>query len=97
MTPERAAVIVVSVKHMANEQKSEEKKNLDPKNRQLSYAEHQALRAKQAEKAKGFTLPLFAKIILTLPLIAVFLFGLIFIPLMAIRGCNSSPETTQGQ
>lgn len=82
---------------MADEQKSDAKKNLDPKNRQLSYAEHQALRAKQAEKSKGFTLPLAAKIILSLPLIAIFLLGLVFIPLMAIKGCNSTPETTQSK
>lgn len=79
---------------MTAENKATDKK-LDPRDRQLSIKEYRALQEKEAKKFKGVKLPKFVQIILALPLIAICLFGLFFIPFMAIRGCASSdtPQT----
>lgn len=69
-----------------------DQKKVDPKDRQLSIAEYQALQAKEAKKFK-IKVPLVVKLILALPLFAIFLFGLFYIPFMAIKGC--SPDTAE--
>ncbi len=65
---------------------------LDPKKRQLTIAEYKALQAKEANKFK-VQIPMAVKLIMALPLFAIFLFGLFYIPFLAIKGC--SPDTTE--
>ena len=67
----------------------------DPKNVQFSVNEYKALQAKEAKKFK-LTIPLPVKIILSLPLIAIALFGLFYIPFTAYQNATSSenpPDT----
>ena len=67
----------------------------DPKNVQLSISEHKALQEKEAKKFK-LTIPLPVKIILSLPLIAIALFGVFYIPYTAYQNATSSenpPDT----
>ena len=62
---------------------------IDPKKRQLTIAEYKALQAQEANKFK-IKIPLVVKLIMALPLFAIFLFGLFYIPFLAIKGCSSN-------
>jgi len=62
----------------------------DTKNVQLSISEYKALQEKEAKKFK-LTIPLPVKIILSLPLIAIALFGVFFIPFTAYQ--NTAPSS----
>ena len=79
---------------MAEDNKTNDQKKIDPKKQKLSLAEYQTLQAKEAKKFKGIKLPLAVQIILALPLIAIFLFGVFWIPFIAIKGCSPSTPTT---
>ncbi|MFH1360512.1 MAG: hypothetical protein ABIJ41_05690 [Candidatus Omnitrophota bacterium] len=58
---------------------------------QLSYEAYQTLKTQQAEKAKKKKeLPKVVKIILALPFIIIFLFGLLYIPYLFIVGMMNS-------
>ena len=65
---------------------------IDPKKRQLTIAEYKALQAQETNKFK-IKIPLVVKLIMALPLFAIFLFGLFYIPFLAIKGC--SPDSTE--
>ncbi len=73
---------------MADQPQNSKDKKLDPKGRQLTLEEYKASQAKEAKKFKGIKLPLIVKIILSLPLFALGIFGLIYIPFLAIKGCS---------
>lgn len=59
------------------------------KQKQLTVAEHKALKEKEAKKFK-FKLPPIVQFILWLPLILIVLFGLFYIPFLFIRGMDPS-------
>ena len=89
-------ILALKGKIMSEEKPSIIEKKKKPKDIQLSLNEYHALQEKEAKKFKGIKLPFAVKIILALPLIAIFLFGLFIIPFFAIRGCsNPSTPTTQ--
>ena len=68
----------------------------DPKNVQLSVSEYRALQEKEAKKIK-LTIPLPVKIILSLPLIAIALFGLVYIPFTAYQSATSSSPSPDAE
>ena len=74
-----------------NEKKIDPK--IDPKKRQLTLSEYQALQEKEAKKFK-LKVPFAVKIVLALPVIIFFLFGLFYIPFLAIKGCSPESQTT---
>lgn len=76
-------------KTMVEETKPTTDKKTDPKNRQLTLEEYKAFQAKEAKKFKGIKLPLIAKIILSLPLFAIAIFGIIFISFLIIKSFGS--------
>lgn len=59
------------------------------RSRQLGLQEYQSQKQKEAKKFK-LTVPFFVKILLALPLIIFFLFGLFFIPYMAFQSMSSA-------
>ena len=52
---------------------------------QISYKEYLAKKEKDVDKAKKSQLPLPVKIILAIPVLAIFCFGLFFIPFMLFK------------
>ena len=77
---------------MPEENKTQIKKT-DPKAKQLSFEEYKALQDKEAKKFKGVKLPFVVKLILASPFILIFLFGIFYVPFLAIKGC--AQNTTQ--
>ncbi len=61
--------------------------------KQLSMSEYKALQEKEAKKFK-FSLPGPVKFILSLPIILLCLFGIVYIPFMAFSGLTSNQPAT---
>ncbi len=80
---------------MVEQNNADNKRNLPPRNKQLTIEEYRALQEKEAKKAKGVKIPLIVKILLVSPLIAVFLFGIFYIPFVAIKGCSLFPPASE--
>jgi len=62
---------------------------------QLSFEAYKTLKEKEAQKqAKAFHLPAPIKWILAIPLLLIFLFGLVYVPYLLITAASNPPPTT---
>ena len=69
---------------MAEQGKPPTDKAATPKKQQLSIAEYKALQEKETKKFK-LKIPTIIKIILAIPFVIIFLFGLFYIPYLLIK------------
>ena len=72
-------------------------KKSDPKARQLTLKEYEELKAKRAQKSRGFKIPKPILIILSIPFLLIFCFGLVFLPWISFKIATSPTVDTKKQ
>lgn len=70
-------------------------KKISSRFQQLSLEEYKSFKEKETQKqSKKFKIPKAVTLILSLPFLAIFLFGIFYIPWLAITGATNSSQKT---